>query len=163
MRPATAAATPAFASIASFAAFAAVALLATEAGATALAMPTPTDSGPPTTLAALGTLSVDATLTPSGADVTERRTYSLTTLYTGRPTTLTYYHSLTGEPGGAAPRVVIAGQVATGRTLAPAEADAVRRQLTIAIGDPAPLRELGTPLYVTDAMAVMVPGPRPES
>ena len=154
MRRAAAATNPAVISIA---AFVAVALLPAEGRATALAMPTATDSGPPTTLAALSTLSVDARLTPSGADVIERRTYSLTTLYTGRPTTLTYYHSLTGEPRGAEPRVVIGGQVATGRMLAPAEADAVRRQLTIAIGDPSPLRGLGSPLFVTSAIEVMVP------
>ena len=139
------------------AAFASLALLPAAARATALAMPTPTDSGPPTTLGALATLSVDARLTPAGADVTERRTYSLTTLYTGRPTMLTFYHSLPAQAGAPEPRVVIGGQVATGRTLAAAEADAVRRRLTIAIGDPSPLRELGTPLYVTDPMEVAIP------
>jgi MYXO-CTERM domain-containing protein len=156
MRRAAAAAIPAFTSIA---AFVAVGLLPADGRATALAMPTATDSGPPTTLAALGTLAVDARLTPSGADVTERRTYSLPPLYTGRPTTLTYYHSLTGEPGGAEPRIVVGGQLATGRTLAPAAADAIRRQLTIAIGDPSPLRDLGSPLFVTNAMEVMVAVP----
>jgi Ca-activated chloride channel family protein len=152
MRSASAALT-----FAPLAVLAAVALAPTDARATALALPAAEAAGPPTTLAALAKLSVDAHLTPHGAAVTERRSYTLAGPYPGAPAKLTFYYTMPDQPSAGDVRVVINGQIATGRTLPPAEADDVRRRLTIAIGDPAPLRDLGAALFVTDPLEVTVP------
>ncbi len=134
----------------------ALALAQADVHATGLMMRLPPLEGAaplPTRLGSLTALSVDAGLTPAGAAVSERRIYNLP-LYTGGGATLTFYDSVTGP---AAPSVVIGGWPATGRTLAPDEADALRRRLTEELRDPAPLRELGTPLFVTDPIDVTVP------
>src|SRR4029077_7969132 len=102
-------------------------------------------------------LSVDVRLGPSAAEITERRSYTLSNLYAGGPVQLTFYDSVVGPAGTAPPVVTINGQAATGATLVPGDADAVRAQLTRVLGDPAPLRGLGASLYTTDAMVVSVP------
>ena len=50
---------------------------------------------------------------------------------------------------------------AGGKTLAPDEADAVRRQLTLALHDQSPLRDLGMPLFVSDPIEFRTEGMAP--
>jgi Ca-activated chloride channel family protein len=105
---------------------------------------------PAASLAPLRSLAVDARLGATTATITERRTYVLPSGVAG-PVTVTYHHS---APGAGAPVVTVAGAALSGSVLAPAAADAARRDLTRALGDPAPLRELGTPLFVSTPVAV---------
>src|SRR5262245_56987104 len=107
-------------------------------------------------LGRLESMSIDVRLGPSVAEITERRSYAAD-LFAGGRLYLTFYDSVVGHADTAPPLITINGAMTTGATLDPADADAVRRQLTRTLGDPAPLRELGTPLYATDALVVQVP------
>jgi MYXO-CTERM domain-containing protein len=135
-----------------------LAVLSRNAGATGLVMPTPpagndAPARPPLSLGALRTLTVDAQLGPSSADITERRTYALDPSYAGGSATLTFYQSVVGS---GAPTITVGDRTLTGTTLAPDAADAVRRRLTLQLRDPSPLRDLGTPLFVGDPLELAV-------
>jgi Ca-activated chloride channel family protein len=135
---------------------------APDVGATGLVMSAapPGDAGaparPPATavLGALRAWTVDARLGPATADVTERRTYALVPATAGGTATVTFYQSVVGPD---APTILVGARALTGTTLAPAAADAVRRRLTLELRDPAPLRDLGAPLFVGDPVDVPVP------
>src|SRR5262245_28628228 len=125
----------------------AVAVVCADAHATGLEAVVPVSDGDVTTLGRLDALTVDVKLGPSTAEITQRRSYTITRLYTGGPARLTFYDSVTGPDGGAQPSITINGLPASGATLAPADADAARRRLTRGFGDPAALRGLGAPLH----------------
>ena len=132
----------------------AVAVIHADARATGLrASLSPSDGS----LGRLDSLSVDVRLGPTAAEITQQRSYTLNSMYAGATVELTFYDSVAGPAGTAAPAITINGLPATGTTLAVADADAARRQLTRLLGDPTALRGLGTPLYATDAMVVQVP------
>ena len=132
----------------------AVAVIHEDARATGLrASLSPADGS----LGRLDSLSVDVRLGPTAAEITQQRSYTLTSMSAGSTVELTFYDSVTGPAGTAPPAITINGLPATGTTLAVTDADAARRQLTRLLGDPTALRGLGTPLYATDVMVVQVP------
>jgi Ca-activated chloride channel family protein len=134
---------------------AALAVLQANAHATGLEAVVPLGDGDIRVLGRLDALTIDVRLGPAAAEITQRRTYMMTRLYGGGPVTLTFYDSV--PEGAAPPAITINGVPATGATRAPADADALRRELTRVLADPAPLRGMGRPLHATDAMAVDVP------
>jgi MYXO-CTERM domain-containing protein len=130
-----------------------LALCHPDAQATGLGASVSSFSSQVRSLGRLDSLSVDVRLGESTAEIIQRRSYTLNNLYAGGPTQLTFYDSV----ASAGPTTItVNGTAATGTVLAPAEADSVRRQLTQLLGDSAPLRELGTSLYATDAMSAWI-------
>jgi Ca-activated chloride channel homolog len=132
----------------------AVAVIQADARATGLRASLSSSDG---SLGRLDSLGVDVRIGPTTAEITQQRSYTLNGMYAGAPVELTFYDSVTGPSGTATPAITINGLPATGTTLAVANADAARRRLTRLLGDPTPLRGLGTPLYATDATVVQVP------
>jgi Ca-activated chloride channel family protein len=133
-----------------------LAFVTADARATGLDTLVPLPDGPARSLGRLEALAVDVALGPQSATITQRRSYALTGQYTGGSAELTFYDSVVGADG-AAPAVTINGVPAAGRALSAAEADEARRGLTRGLGDPAPLRGLGSRLYATEPLSVDVP------
>src|SRR6185503_5589583 len=126
------------------------ALLCAEVRASGLVMPTASAGSAGAGLGPLRTLSIEARLGPGGAEITERRGYALA------PDTGTVPVTFYGSAGGTQ-SVTIGGKAAIVTTFAPADADAVRRRLVRELHDPAPLRQLGGPMVVTDPIEIAMP------
>lgn len=108
-------------------------------------------------LLALDSLEVVAQLTDSQAATTEVRRYSVPTSSSGgaAEATLTFYRPLT-TPNAVVVGLIVQGAEWSAEVLEPAEADALRIELTKKLRDPAPLRDLGTPMLVAHALSVPV-------
>jgi Ca-activated chloride channel family protein len=116
-----------------------------------------TASSPVGTLAALHAREVEGELDASVARLTERRRYRFDSRYFGATATVTFYRSLVGPEGARVTSMIIDGQSRSGSTLEPPQADAERRRLALELGDPSPLRELGSPLFVSEPIELVVP------
>lgn len=105
-------------------------------------------------LSPLTQLEVSAHLTESGAQVTEQRSYRWDGDVVEGSASVIFYHALPGGEGSTLTRLTLDGTPLSGETLAPEDADALRRELVLRLRDPAPLRDLGTPLFVSEPVAV---------
>jgi hypothetical protein len=90
----------------------------------------------------LDRLAIDAELHDDGATIEEVRGYS----GIAEGDELIFYRPL---PAGATLRVTLNGEPLDGDVLDAPAADELRRSLVLALRQPAPLRDLGTPLFVS--------------
>ncbi|HEY3235115.1 MAG TPA: VWA domain-containing protein [Polyangiaceae bacterium] len=95
-------------------------------------------------LVQLTKLQVNAELNEKEARVTEVRSYVPAVF----AQSLTFYRSLVGL--SAVTELLVNGAPVSGVVLEPDEADRMRRLLAIALGDPAPLRDLGARLFFAE-------------
>lgn len=115
------------------------------------------------TLARLGRLQVNAQMSDRTVAITVQREYwtqwgvvggdavedPIQTVPTAR-----FYRSLETSESGVTLSLKVDGEVIGGSVLVGAEADAVRRDLVLALRDPAPLRQAGQPLFVSEEFEV---------
>lgn len=107
-------------------------------------------------LFALQSLEVEASLGDAGGETREVRRYTLTSGPEGlTAVTATFYRPLT-MAGASVSQVLLGGEEWAGKILAPAQADAVRKELALRLRDPAMLRDLGTPMFVSEPVEVEV-------
>ncbi|GMU41979.1 MAG: hypothetical protein AMXMBFR23_28450 [Chloroflexota bacterium] len=96
-------------------------------------------------LVPLSSLAVEASITDDGASLVERRGFFAIA------GDVVLYRSL--SPGETVTAVLSGGEPIPFEVLTGSEGDAERVALTTALGDPAPLRELGAPLLVAHTVA----------
>ncbi len=107
---------------------------------------TPNDAA----LCPLGSLSFDVELDDLGATIVERRTYPVPVIVDESGRRLVRFYKPVQRAGGVVDSVTVDGVPRTGRLLEPGLADPLRRALVLELSDPAPLREVRTPLWVMD-------------
>ena len=110
------------------------------------------------TLTVLQDLTLQVTLSEQTATIDEVRQYAAPNLAAGAAAEpgvvgsveVRFYRSFAGDAPTSVTAVTVNGAPLSGTLLEGAEADAIRRELTKSLHDPAPLRELGAPLWVSD-------------
>lgn len=91
---------------------------------------------------------ITAELDDAQARITEVRSYGAAT---GSSEARRFYRAL--PEGGTVESATLDGNPLSGSVLPAAEADALRRELVLALHNPAPLRELGQPMFVSEPIS----------
>ncbi len=108
-------------------------------------------------LSPLLVLDIDAALTDDGARVQEARTYFLKSgSPTDRSAMVVFYRTLS-HPEAVVEQLSVDGQPLGGRVLKGDEADALRQQVVVDVGEPGPHRGFGGALFVSDPVEILLP------
>lgn len=112
-------------------------------------------------LVPLQSLAVELALTDVSVGISEQRTYSLAGVSSAGPASVRFYRPLTGAANLSVVSASVGDGSMEGEILDPEAADALRRELAIAVVDPVMLRDLGSPMFVSAPFEAPVGGFNP--
>jgi uncharacterized protein YegL len=108
-------------------------------------------------LAPVLALDIEAALTDDGARITEARTYRLTSDSPAESEATVVFYRTLSQPGAVVEQLSVDGQLLSGRILTGTQADALRQELVLEVGQPGPHRGFGGALFVSSPVEIQMP------